>query len=641
MKTITKLILLASLVLILAACQPPAGPAVVTPEAVTPEAVTPEAATPEVVTPEAVTPEAVTPEAATPEAATPEAAAPAVAMSGGVADLAGTSWILSSVDGNLPVADTTVTLQFGAGGRASGSDGCNQFSTTYTQDGASLTINQPAAGTMMLCPEPVMDQATAYMAALAETTSFTATSRQLILHAGDEIAATFVIEAQELADSTWEVVNYNNGREAVVGLLPDTEITANFGVGGELTGNAGCNEYFTSYAVEGNAIEIGAPGTTFRFCPEPEGVMDQEFEYLNALQSAATYSIQANMLQMRTAADQLALVMVRRIVVDLPEPPPEPATPTGRVSGTQGLNVRSGPGTNFPVIGLARAGDEGEIIGRSADGRWWAVSVPNAPGGTGWVSVDFVLATNADDVPVIAAPPPPPPTPTRVPPPPTPTPLPAATATPSAEISFWADRTNISQGQCATLNWSVNNVQAVWVYPRGEPYSRFPRTGQGSEVVCPNTTTTYEMRVLQRDGSTVFREVTIHVAVPQPTATPAPAPDPLRGTRWEVINFNNGNAITTLVPDTRITMDFGTDGQVTGNAGCNSYFGPYQASGNSIMISQLGGTTRFCTDPAGVMDQEAQFLSRLSSVANLRIDGNRLELTSAGGQIVVIANRAP
>lgn len=641
MKTITKLILLASLALIMAACQPPAGPEAVTPEAATPEAVTPEAVTPEAVTPEAATPEAATPEAATPEAATPEAAAPAVAMSGGVTDLAGTSWIMSSVDGNLPVADTTVTLQFGAGGRVSGSDGCNQFSTTYTQDGASLTINQPAAGTMMMCPEPVMDQAAAYMTALAETTSFTATSRQLILHAGDEIAATFVIEAQELADSTWEVINYNNGREAVVGLLPDTEITANFGVGGELTGNAGCNEYFTSYAVNGNAIEIGTPGTTFRFCPEPEGVMDQEFEFLNALQSAATYSIQANMLQMRTAADQLALVMVRRIVVDLPEPPPEPATPTGRVSGTQGLNVRSGPGTNFPVIGLARAGDEGEIIGRSADGRWWAVSVPSAPGGIGWVSVDFVLATNAEDVPVIAAPPPPPPTPTRVPPPPTPTPLPAATATPSAEISLWADRTNISQGQCATLNWSVNNVQAVWVYPRGEPYSRFPRTGQGSEVVCPNTTTTYEMRVLQRDGSTVFREVTIHVAVPQPTATPAPAPDPLRGTRWEVINFNNGAAITTLIPDTRITMDFGTDGQVTGNAGCNSYFGPYQASGNSITISQLGGTTRFCADPAGVMDQEAQFLSRLPSATNLRIDGNRLELTSAGGQIVVVANRAP
>ena len=42
---------------------------------------------------------------------------------------------------------------------------------------------------------------------------------------------------------------------------------------------------------------------------------------------------------------------------------------------------------------------------------------PSLPGGVGWVSADFVAATNADDVPVIPSPPPPPPTPTRVPPP--------------------------------------------------------------------------------------------------------------------------------------------------------------------------------------------------------------------------------
>ena len=253
-----------------------------------------------------------------------------------------------------------------------------------------------------------------------------------------------------------------------------------------------------------------------------------------------------------------------------------------------------------------------------------------------------MLATNVENVPVVAAPPPPPPTPTRVPPPPTPTPLPQATAlppaaTPAAEISFWADRTNINQGQCATLNWSVQNVQAVWVYPRGEPYSRFPRTGQGSEVVCPPVTTTYEMRVRMRDGSTIFREVTINViapaptvppaptAPPPPTATPAPAPDPLAGTRWEVVNYNNGSAIDVAPGHPH------HDGFRRGRADhrprrLQQLLGRYRVNGSSISIGQPGSTSLWCAEPEGVMDQEAEFLAALQSAATFRIDGNTLEM---------------
>ena len=54
-----------------------------------------------------------------------------------------------------------------------------------------------------------------------------------------------------------------------------------------------------------------------------------------------------------------------------------------------------------------------------------------------------------------------------------------------AQINFWADRTQINQGECATLNWDVHNVQAVWVYPQGSDFNAFPRTGQGNERVCP------------------------------------------------------------------------------------------------------------------------------------------------------------
>jgi heat shock protein HslJ len=588
-------------------------------------------------------------------------------------DLIGTSWLLSWLDGDVPLAGTIVTLQFDADQAASGSDGCNRFIASFAQSGDRLTFDQPMASTMMACDEPIMNQAAVFTGALAATTRFTASDEELILRDGNKNVAILVPVSQGLADSSWDVISYNNGREALVGLLTGTEISANFGTDGAVSGNAGCNNYFASYSVNGDVIEIGQPGTTFMFCEEPPGVMEQESAYLAALQSAATYRIGGETLEMRTAADQVAVIMIRKSEVDLPEP--APTGPWGRVTAPQGATIHEGPGADYPVIGFARDGDEGEIIGRDVDWRWWAISVPSAPDGTGWISADLVLAMNVENVPVIEVRPPdvepigtpptvsppstvtplppaqatptpiPPPAATLTPVPPTatPTPPPPPTATPVAQISFWADRTSLQQGECTALRWTVENVQGVWVYPRGERYYRFPRTGQGSETVCPRTTTTYEMRVLMRDGTTTFREVAINVAGPVPTVAPTVAPDPLAGTRWEVVNYNNSQgALVTLLDGSRIALDFSTDGQVSGNAGCNNFFTSYQLiNNNSITIGRPATTSLTCAEPEGVMGQEAEFLMILEQAATFRIDDDVLEMRTAGDAIAIVATRVP
>jgi hypothetical protein len=80
---------------------------------------------------------------------------------------------------------------------------------------------------------------------------------------------------------------------------------------------------------------------------------------------------------------------------------------------------------------------------------------------------------------------------------PAPTSTPAAlpTDTPVPTIQFWADRTDINAGECAELWWKTENVQAVWLYPEGEPYEEYPEIGEGKKQVCPETTTTYDLRV--------------------------------------------------------------------------------------------------------------------------------------------------
>jgi heat shock protein HslJ len=226
---------------------------------------------------------------------------------------------------------------------------------------------------------------------------------------------------------------------------------------------------------------------------------------------------------------------------------------------------------------------------------------------------------------------------------------------PSAQIDFWADRTQINQGECATLNWNVQNVRAVWVYPQGADFNAFPRTGQGNERVCPAFTTTYEMRVQLNDGSTQFRQVTINVAQPiaspqpppvatQPIASPQPPVEanPLAGTRWTVTSYNNGmGAVVGVKPDTTITMDFDAAGRVQGSAGCNTFSAGYRAGGNSLTVDPPASTSMMCVEPEGVMQQEQQFLAALQSAATFQIIGAQVHIRSGADALAVVATRAP
>ncbi len=90
-------------------------------------------------------------------------------------------------------------------------------------------------------------------------------------------------------------------------------------------------------------------------------------------------------------------------------------------------------------------------------------------------------------------------------------PTPVPTVTPSPNITFTVNQTNIQQGECVTFSWDVQNIQAVWFYPDGQDYSKYPVEGQGSSTQCPAQTTTYNLRVLKTDGTTEIRQITIVV----------------------------------------------------------------------------------------------------------------------------------
>ena len=221
--------------------------------------------------------------------------------------LTGQVWALTDLGGKAPLQDTGLTIQFNSDGTVGGSSGCNQYSGNYTASGSSLTINTPLASTMMMCAQPVMVQESAYQAALGTVKAYTVSGDKLTLFGPNNTAiASYKAASQDLAGTSWNVIGYNNGKQAVTSVIAGTQMDIQFGKDGTVSGKSGCNTYNGPYTVNGNQIKIGPLASTMMACGDPAGIMDQEQQYLTALGTAATYQIENNVLELRTSDGALA-----------------------------------------------------------------------------------------------------------------------------------------------------------------------------------------------------------------------------------------------------------------------------------------------------------------------------------------------
>lgn len=101
--------------------------------------------------------------------------------------LEGTPWTLLSYDDGGSLTDVDQGVEATAlfeEGQVSGSGGCNRFTAGYTREGDALTID-PAATTLMACPEPASSVEAAVLAALDRTASFATDEATLTLSDAD------------------------------------------------------------------------------------------------------------------------------------------------------------------------------------------------------------------------------------------------------------------------------------------------------------------------------------------------------------------------------------------------------------------------------------------------------------------------
>lgn len=222
-----------------------------------------------------------------------------------------TAWVLTELTGREPLKNTQITLSF-ANGKLSGSDGCNRFHSSYAVKGEELAIDPRVASTRSACPEPIMEQASAFMRALGSTRSARLDAEQLsLLDESGASLATFTAQPAELAGARWDVLGYNNGRGGVTSLIRGTSLTIEFAGDGSLSGSAGCNRFKATYTVNGTRVQIGPAAATRRLCEEPQGVMEQEAAFLKALEGTQVARFEGDRVELRSESGAL-MISARR-----------------------------------------------------------------------------------------------------------------------------------------------------------------------------------------------------------------------------------------------------------------------------------------------------------------------------------------
>ena len=241
-----------------------------------------------------------------------------VEKSAGNSSLEGTLWVMEEYrdsEGNLvpSLPEITVTAEF-SDGKVSGSSGCNSYSGSYKVNGDRIEFGL-FASTMMACPEPRMALESGVLSALGSSTRFEVNDSSLTLmnDSGEVLVRFSASEPGSITSTPWEVLRYNNGKGGFTSVILHTSITASFAEDGTLSGSAGCNNYNTEYEIGGESITIGPIALTQMFCSDPEGIMEQEAQYLAALQNARTYTIELDQLDLFDAEGTRMVSYVARM----------------------------------------------------------------------------------------------------------------------------------------------------------------------------------------------------------------------------------------------------------------------------------------------------------------------------------------
>jgi len=107
----------------------------------------------------------------------------------------------------------------------------------------------------------------------------------------------------------------------------------------------------------------------------------------------------------------------------------------------------------------------------------------------------------------------------------------------------------------------------------------------------------------------------------------------LEDTKWFLRSYGEQGNLKDIIEGTEITATFNSsESQISGSAGCNIFGARYQITDSTLSISEVISTEMACTSPAGIMEQENEFLTLLSSAETFQTSYTSLTIFCSSGQ---------
>ena len=245
------------------------------------------------------------------------------------------AWVLQSMtNAGTPVAlipGTTITATFTQAGLLSGSDGCNQYSGSYTLSGSQIQVSPTLVSTMMACEPAVMDQAQAYTRMLIAPSTWmvsgdqltiqdTATGKNVLVY-GKPVPPTTTMAPAPSPAGSWDLTAMTIVKDgSSVVQNPSGTIYAVFEQDGTVDGFGGCNQFSGTYTTTGSTIAVKDVITTLMSCGNQ--LDTQENAFLITLQAASTFENTGTGLTiMTTSTPPGKLVFAAGTAVATPVPP--------------------------------------------------------------------------------------------------------------------------------------------------------------------------------------------------------------------------------------------------------------------------------------------------------------------------------
>ncbi len=338
----------------------------------------------------------------------------------------------------------------------------------------------------------------------------------------------------ELLGKLWVLESFG-AADAQQPLLAGTAITLRFDEeGGRITGSAGCNNYFAGVSFTGDTLSISAPGATKKLCPDVEGIMEQEYAYLQLLEQVTGFTLAERSLTLSTG-DTVLLFRSGPPSTGTREDPPAPAT--NPLAGTEWALIEITAGAVVtPTLPDAPASISFDPEGEA--GRYAGTGGCNRLAGSYSVNGDSI-SFEAGISTLIACPEP-----------------------------IMAQELQLTEALRAATRFEVVDDRLAIFF-----------AGADGNL-----------------NTLLFSRASANDATPIPPTSGDQLP-PLAGVEWNLIAFVEDGTETPALPDAPANITFDGAGRYSGTGGCNRLAGGYSLSGDAITFDMGLSTMMACPEP--------------------------------------------